>query len=433
MADHIELCRNVWFATLKVPADLRPQLGRTKFKQTLQTTDRRRAVELAKPVVALWKAQLRQLQGEPGAVKTEALRWRATLEELKKAGDHDTAEAMEMLVTDKAEEVEQEKGTAEAQAFASLALGYSTPSTLHYDAWVASIQYLVPKARDQYKADVRRLVDRFDTLEAMTPGALAQWAEQLKANPKAPVSPGSLKRMVSCWRSYWRYLQADKVKAVPKGVDPFAEIELPSKKAKGKRAQREQQDHWLPFDPAAVPKLAQAAKDKGDDKLADLIALGAYTGARIEELCSLKWRDVKADSFSIVDSKTHAGLREVPLHPALQPLMKALKEEATDDYVIGGLTFNKYDDRSNAIGKRFGRLKAAMGHGPLFVFHSLRKTLVTLLEDAGVSENLAADIVGHEKPRITYGLYSGGATLKTKAEAIRRVRYPAKVGRAAEW
>ena len=34
--------------------------------------------------------------------------------------------------------------------------------------------------------------------------------------------------------------------------------------------------------------------------------------------------------------------------------------------------------------------------------------MVTLLEDAGVSENLTAGIVGHEKPRITYGLYSGG-------------------------
>ena len=41
-----------------------------------------------------------------------------------------------------------------------------------------------------------------------------------------------------------------------------------------------------------------------------------------------------------------------------------------------------------------------------------------------ISENLAADIVGHEKPRITYGLYSGGASLETKAEALGRVSYP---------
>jgi len=52
------------------------------------------------------------------------------------------------------------------------------------------------------------------------------------------------------------------------------------------------------------------------------------------------------------------------------------------------------------------------------------KTLTTLLENAGVSENLATDIVGHEKPRITYGLYSGGATLEVKREALELVRYP---------
>jgi len=41
-----------------------------------------------------------------------------------------------------------------------------------------------------------------------------------------------------------------------------------------------------------------------------------------------------------------------------------------------------------------------------------------------VSENLAADIVGHGKPRITYGLYSGGASLANKAEALAKVSYP---------
>jgi hypothetical protein len=50
---------------------------------------------------------------------------------------------------------------------------------------------------------------------------------------------------------------------------------------------------------------------------------------------------------------------------------------------------------------------------------------VTQLENAGVSENLAADIVGHEKPRITYGLYSGGATLEVKRAAVVKLRYPA--------
>jgi hypothetical protein len=39
--------------------------------------------------------------------------------------------------------------------------------------------------------------------------------------------------------------------------------------------------------------------------------------------------------------------------------------------------------------------------------------------------------VGHEKPRITFGLYSGGATLQVKAKAIELAKYPAAFGSAA--
>ena len=57
------------------------------------------------------------------------------------------------------------------------------------------------------------------------------------------------------------------------------------------------------------------------------------------------------------------------------------------------------------------------------MFHSFRKTVVTLLEQAGISENLAADIVGHEKPRITRGLYSDSSSLGQKFNAIKKINY----------
>ena len=93
------------------------------------------------------------------------------------------------------------------------------------------------------------------------------------------------------------------------------------------------------------------------------------------------------------------------------------------DYVLSGLTANKYGDRSNGIGKRFGKLKASLGFGQQHVFHSMRKTVVTILENAGVPENVVADIVGHEKTTMTYGLYSGGVSLAVKREALDRLAY----------
>ena len=57
------------------------------------------------------------------------------------------------------------------------------------------------------------------------------------------------------------------------------------------------------------------------------------------------------------------------------------------------------------------------------MFHSFRKTVVTLLEQAGISENLAAYIFGHEKPRNTYGRYIGGSSLEQKLKAINTINY----------
>ncbi len=104
--------------------------------------------------------------------------------------------------------------------------------------------------------------------------------------------------------------------------------------------------------------------------------------------------------------------------------MARLIASSRDGYVMSGLPKDKYGDRSNAIGKRFGKLRSAVGFGPQFVFHSIRKTVMTILENAGVHENVVADIVGHEKPRITYGLYSGGTTLEVKRAALAKLAYP---------
>ena len=95
-----------------------------------------------------------------------------------------------------------------------------------------------------------------------------------------------------------------------------------------------------------------------------------------------------------------------------------------DPYPIGGQRADKYKDRSGAIGSRFSHLKRTAGHGEELVFHSLRKTVATLLENAGVPEGIAADILGHEKKTLSYGLYSSGSSMQRKREAIEKVVYP---------
>lgn len=410
---HIEKRRNLWYATLKVPEALHAKVGKKKFLQSLGTPDKRRAEDLAAPIVSMWKAQLRKAGGDTDAVLAESMRLRQIIRDAEAEGDHDGAFAVASMVTDKAREMEKRDEVA-AERFADIAFGRKTPSSEHFEDWKATISGLAQKTQDQMAKDVKRLVDRFAALEDITPQAARKWVGELQ---KAGSSASSLERMISFWRSYWRYLASPGVGSVPANSFPFS-MEYVQKVRKAPDEER------APFPATEVPKLWKAAEEAGDQVLADLITLGAYTGARIEELCSLKVADVNGVSFKVADAKTAAGVREVPIHSALKPLMERLKDESKDGYLLTGLTFNKYGDRSNAIGKRFGRLKVAHGFGAAHVFHSLRKTLITLLEDAGVSENLAADLVGHEKPRITYGLYSGGASLETKAKALELVKYP---------
>ena len=79
--------------------------------------------------------------------------------------------------------------------------------------------------------------------------------------------------------------------------------------------------------------------------------------------------------------------------------------------------------RSNAIGKRFSALKQAKEYGGEFVFHSLRKTVASLLKDAEVPEFVAADLLGHEIGTMTYGLYARGVGLEVKRAALAKLSY----------
>jgi integrase len=104
-------------------------------------------------------------------------------------------------------------------------------------------------------------------------------------------------------------------------------------------------------------------------------------------------------------------------------LVLALSNQSLDGFLLSGLSENKYGDRSNAIGKRFGRLKTKLGYGRDYVFHSFRKSIARQLEEAGVPENISARLVGHEIQTMTYGLYSGGADFDAKDKAINNVSW----------
>ncbi len=59
-----------------------------------------------------------------------------------------------------------------------------------------------------------------------------------------------------------------------------------------------------------------------------------WTGCRIEEIRSLKIKDVDDDYFSVGDAKTEAGWRDVPIHKELMPTIDRLIGDREDGYVL---------------------------------------------------------------------------------------------------
>jgi integrase len=80
----------------------------------------------------------------------------------------------------------------------------------------------------------------------------------------------------------------------------------------------------------------------------------------------------------------------------------------------------EFRDSSDALSKRFGRLTRSLRKQGQ-TFHSLRSSVVTFLEQAGVPENITAAIVGHKIQTMSYGLYSGGPSYEQKKAAIVKI------------
>lgn len=415
---NLEKRRQLWYALLTVPEDARKTLGRLRFRKSTGTSNRREAAVIAAQYVAGWKLLIKQARGDNNVHLNTAIRWRADIE---KTSDALKKRALKNRLLDEVGKIEESTGFTNAKAVYEIATGIKTPSIISYEEWKAQLN-LEPKTTDQMTRDVKHLIDHFTTLESITATSAFEWADKLKSQGKTISS--RIRIMKGC-KNYWRYLKSRKLAAVDSY--PFNNVVV---KPTGKASRKIKAN--APYTPEQIVMIWNAAlsqtkygKLHSDQQLADLVLICAYTGNRIEEICSLKIANMTEHSFKFIESKTEAGIREVPIHSKLLPTIKRLKEQSKDGYLLTGLPQDKYGKRAGLLGKRFGVLKTKLGFSSrIYTAHSFRSTLVTMLEIAGVPENLTADIVGHKKPRITYGLYSGGATLDVMRKALEKVKYP---------
>jgi integrase len=161
------------------------------------------------------------------------------------------------------------------------------------------------------------------------------------------------------------------------------------------------------------------------DVLVPLTVLAMWTGCRLEEICAMRVENVSKDSWRVVEGKTRAAVRTVPLATTIRPLVARLVESTTDDFLLPGLLSGGTDaKRSHLVGKRFGARIRALGYADTALcFHSLRNSFMQRLEEAGVPESTAKLLVGHQRQSLTFGGYSPGVSQKLLHDAVEKVTY----------
>jgi len=155
-----------------------------------------------------------------------------------------------------------------------------------------------------------------------------------------------------------------------------------------------------------------------------MILAALYTGQRLKDIASLTWAnvDLERDEFRFATSKT--GRRQVipiarPLRRHIETLLagdnpsaplfpsafriatgnrdtSALSQQFHDVLVAAGLALPRPPKwKPQGQGRESPRVRSEVS------FHSLRHTATSLLKNAGVSEAVARDIIGHESAAIS--------------------------------
>ena len=419
MPQYLQKRRRKWYAVMAVPKALHTYFGKAKFVRSLETDSLSVAERKVLTVVADWKKQIETARGnELGTddeimrsiklVRQDALKLRS-----KGVNESDIKEVHESIAIDQASgERNDGVGGDDGALITAVNVVYGADIYLieHVEEYQNS-RDVEQKTRDMQTRDIKLFSEHFIYTSSVTRDKVVHWVNVILGAERG-LAPATRSRIISACRGYWEYLIFNKgLKIEP----PFNRV-LPPKPKNMTKAQV--QKLRTSFKVKDYHKILNATEDQ---PLIDLIKIVAHTGCRIEEICSLKLDDISHDRFEVIDAKTRSGWRTVPIHSEIKQLITRLIDTTEDEYLFGGLTFNKYNRRSNAIGKRFGRLKTKLGYGKVHVFHSFRYGFSSQLENAMIQQTQASRLTGHKVHGMTYGLYSDGLAFERLREVIEHI------------
>jgi len=384
----------IWQVELRIPSDVRVVLGRTRFAQSTGTRDKRKASNKALPILTEWQQLITTARQSPELIQPKPDRTVCLSDAAQ--GHEGRGDSSAWL---------DELKPSQAKLYDAIEWGEGVSLPTHMSEFI-EVHYTRHRTQLEARRYILEATLFIHTLGDLNRGNAQRWisTEELKPlNERRAVK--TMQKAVGFLSEYIEWLRY-KGFVSQNLQNPFKDLHF------SKQLARPRQYLPLSFDELCL--LRQAAKDADDAVMVTYIDIGRFTGMRLSEIGELSKESIVVESgvrcFRVrPDAKTEASSNR--LIPIASSLTTCVDLESLDLRGTG-----------NAVGKRFGRLKRRVlkdGSTRQKCFHSLRKFVVTELERAGIAEGVAADLVGHEKPNITYNVYSGGSSVEQLSHAVK--------------
>jgi len=418
---------NQWRVVVKVPERLREIVGKAHLMHPLHTDNLTTANRDKFNIVAQMKAQLAEAErrlkqkastlGDP--LMDEAMEWRDA-----PAGDDDNAEAASLLLIERAEEIEDQEGHERAKAFADAARGVATPLLTMVDVWLAE---RIMKPRQVI--DYRRAVTKFNawlannkkptTLEGVSRRIAGSYITE--AFVRAGVNTRTANKDISSLSSFWKWAER-------KGI-------VEANVWQGQSLAKQQTPKGLDKRPFTDAEMKALFTGNASPILRDFMSIAALSGMRIDEIAKLRVRDIVNDCFDIVEAKTTAGVRMVPIHSGLKGIVgQRMTGKAGDDWLFPELPEPKPGsavERSQYVVKAFTtyRRRVKVNDVPPGArqsrvdFHSFRRWFITKAEQAHQPPHFISALVGHKREGMTLGRYSAGPEVEQFRAVVEAVHF----------
>lgn len=384
----------IWQVELRIPSDVRVVLDRTRFAQSTGTRDKREASNRALPMLAEWHKLITTARQSPELIQPKLDRSKPLFDASQ--GLCDNRNTQPWL---------DELKPSQANLYAPIEWcdGVSLPT--HMTDFIEA-HYTRHRTQLEAKRYILEATLFVHTLEDLNRVNTQRWVSTEEGKPiDERRAVKTMQKAVGFLSEYFEWLRYRGF--VSQNLqNPFKELHFSKQLARPRQ--------YLPLSFDEVRLLRQAAENANDVLMVIYIDIGRFTGMRLSEIGELSAEYIVNESgvqcFRVrPDAKTEASSnRLVPIAPSLSSCVD-----------LGNLDLR---GTGNAVGKRFGRLKRRVlkdGSTRQKCFHSLRKFVVTELERAGIAEGVAADLVGHEKPNITYNVYSGGSSVEQLSHAVK--------------